>query len=113
MCLYLSDRRTNLEQAWRSLTIPDPVPDVDFDHELVVIWQTGIFALCDNWIRFDGYTLDTETNKLNAQATDFIYPYGCFAKGGTRHYIVAIESSELPPDITPGELLVTRFEPND
>ncbi len=99
------------------LVIPDPVPDVDvdvdFDHELVAIWQTGIFALCDNWIRFDGYTLDAGASKLNAQATDFVYPYGCFAKGGTRHYIVAIESSGLPPDITPGELLVTRVEPTD
>lgn len=102
--------QVEIEQLWLTLSIPDLVPEVDFETEAVVLMEVSIGIPCGDWFRLDRVELSSTGDQMVGAATEFLYPFGCLGVGGVRRFVVAVETNGLTGDFVAGDVTVTRVE---
>ncbi len=84
----------SLRTLWARVGVPAPVPEIDFDRE-VVIWFGAVFGSSCPGIRLDDVIVDGTT--VYALVVLPEPPAMCTADANPHAYLVAVERSKLPP----------------
>ena len=86
---------TDLRELWREAGIAAPVPDVDFESE-VVIWFGAVYgSSCPN-LRMDDVIIDDDL--VYPLIVNVDAPMACTGDANPHAYVVAVERSALPAD---------------
>jgi len=98
---------SELAELWRTIGLDSPLPDIDFEHEVVVWFGPAVSSSCSD-IRMDDVVFDPTAAVLSPV---IVQPGGariCTKDANPHAYVVAFERDRLP-----GRFTVSIGAPND
>lgn len=84
------------QALWDEAGIEAPLPEVDLEHEIVVLFGPAVSGSCPQ-IRLDDVVIDVKDRLVHAQLSHPGSPAACTDDANPHPFVVAIEREALPP----------------